>query len=129
MPKAATLAFWTASFSLAVFAASLSAKAADSTSAPHSTGATWHVTHSDQATLSSRAMAVDPTAIPDCGPTGALTDNGSGFTCMTPAKGDPGPQGRQGPQGSQGPQGPAGAANCNWYAMLYSDNWIIVCTR
>ena len=46
----------------------------DSTTTPHPSSSVWHVTNS------LKAATVDPSGIPDCGVTGALTDTGNGFT-------------------------------------------------
>ena len=80
-----------------------------------------------------KAMGIDPTAIPNCGPGNALISVGAGFACApaigvtgptgaagsagaqgpqgaTGAQGATGPQGVQGPQGAPGPQGPQGTS-------------------
>ncbi len=79
--------------------------AGDSTTISHPSSSTWHVKNAD---LSNEANYLNPSAVPDCGPSGALTDLGNGFACMTPAKGDPGSAGAPGSAGPQGPSGGGG---------------------
>ena len=107
----------TAVFVLASFLEATDGLAFDATQNPHPTDFGFvvgyatnsgHATNADNATVSQKAMAVDPSGIPDCGNTGALTDTGSGFTCMTPAKGD---TGATGPQGQKGDKGDAGSSS------------------
>ena len=76
----------------------------DSTTINHPTNFNWHVSHASGADNASVAQTLDPSAIPDCGSSAALTNTGNGFICMTPA------QGVAGAPGAQGPQGPAGGS-------------------
>ena len=92
----------TAAFVAASFLEAMDGLAFDATQNPHPTNFGFEVLNADYATSANKAMTLDPSGIPNCGPDEALTDTGNGFTCMTPTQGVGGPPGPPGPPGAAG---------------------------